>query len=228
MVSYKLYMIRHGVTQGNLEGKYIGSTDLPLCQSGRRALRKLRKEREYPTVQKVYTSPLQRCLDTAEILYPHALVQTVDSLREYDFGKFDGKAAAELAGDPDFQRWIDSGMTGSLPGAEDMQQFILRCEEGIDEVITDMMKNKVTEAALILHSGIMMNLLATHGYPKQEPLMWQAEPGEGFTAMITPQFWMMDRVFEVFDPIPYYLGSEDEPSEYGIYDIDEDTADGQE
>ena len=101
-----------------------------------------------------------------------------------------------------------------------MGQFIARCEEGLDKVISDMMKNHITEGALILHSGIMMNLLATHGYPKQEPVYWQAEPGEGFTAFITPQFWMRDKVFEVFDPIPYY-DNEAEPSEYGVYDLDE-------
>ena len=30
MKNYTIYLIRHGITEGNLEGKYIGLTDLPL------------------------------------------------------------------------------------------------------------------------------------------------------------------------------------------------------
>ena len=34
MKNYYLYLIRHGLTQGNLDGKYIGQTDLALCPDG--------------------------------------------------------------------------------------------------------------------------------------------------------------------------------------------------
>ena len=38
MKNYRLYLIRHGITSGNLEGKYIGTTDLPLCEEGEDAI----------------------------------------------------------------------------------------------------------------------------------------------------------------------------------------------
>ena len=42
MKYYKLHLIRHGLTQGNLDGRYIGSgTDLPLCAEGRAQLEEL-------------------------------------------------------------------------------------------------------------------------------------------------------------------------------------------
>lgn len=35
MKNYRLYLVRHGVTQGNLDGIYMGSgTDQPLCAQG--------------------------------------------------------------------------------------------------------------------------------------------------------------------------------------------------
>ena len=38
MKNYRLYLVRHGVTQGNLDGIYMGSgTDQPLCAQGRGA-----------------------------------------------------------------------------------------------------------------------------------------------------------------------------------------------
>ena len=57
-----VYLIRHGQTQGNLERRYIGSTDQPLCPAGREALGPL------PPVDRVYASPLRRCRETAALL----------------------------------------------------------------------------------------------------------------------------------------------------------------
>ena len=42
MKYYKLHLIRHGLTAGNLQGLYIGSgSDLPLCDEGRAQLKTL-------------------------------------------------------------------------------------------------------------------------------------------------------------------------------------------
>ena len=57
MRNFRIHLIRHGMTQGNLEGRYIGRTDLPLCQQGEEQLRQLAEQYEYPTVQKLYSSP---------------------------------------------------------------------------------------------------------------------------------------------------------------------------
>ena len=65
MKNYYLYLIRHGLTQGNLDGKYIGQTDLSLCPQGAQAIRALAAQDVYPEVEKVYSSPLARSLETA-------------------------------------------------------------------------------------------------------------------------------------------------------------------
>ena len=44
MKTFKLHLIRHGITAGNLQGLYIGSgTDLPLCDEGRAQLADLKE-----------------------------------------------------------------------------------------------------------------------------------------------------------------------------------------
>ena len=49
MKYYKLHLIRHGLTEGNLKGLYIGSgSDLPLCAEGRAQLKTLKKDFDYP------------------------------------------------------------------------------------------------------------------------------------------------------------------------------------
>lgn len=61
----KLWLIRHGKTEGNKLARYIGTTDEPLCQEGIEFLKKM----DYPKVQEIYVSPLRRCVQTAEILF---------------------------------------------------------------------------------------------------------------------------------------------------------------
>lgn len=220
MISYKIYFIRHGLTEGNSEGKYIGSTDIALSPDGERELKEFKENFEYPEVQKVYSSPMKRCLDTAQILYPDKMLSVVNNLREYDFGSFEGKTISELKDAPDFKRWIESGMKLVPKGAEDMAEFQKRCEEGFNEIVEDMMKNKITKVAVIVHGGVIMNLLASHGYPKREPFYWMTQNGHGYTALLNTQLWQRDKVFEVFDPIPY----KDELSEvpdYGVFNIEE-------
>ena len=80
------FLIRHGKTQGNLEHRYIGNrTDEPLCEQGIAEL----KTKHYPMVQRVFVSPMKRCLETAALLYPGVPVDVVDDFRECDFGDFE-------------------------------------------------------------------------------------------------------------------------------------------
>ena len=217
--TYRIHMIRHGLTQGNLDGKYIGVTDQPLCREGVEELEELRREYEYPRVQKVYVSPLTRCLQTADILFPDIPAEPVADLKEYDFGLFEDKTMPELAGEPAFQAWTAGGMADPPPGGEDRFEFDKRIKRGFAAVLGDMMKNKIFDAALVTHGGILMGLLAAYGYPRRKPLDWRIDNGKGYTALITPQLWMGGQVFEVFDPLPY--GSSPAPAmDYDVVEID--------
>ena len=76
MKTFKLHLIRHGITAGNLQGLYIGSgTDIPLCDEGRAQLADLKERFEYPQVDTVFSSPLMRAVETANILFPNATHQ---------------------------------------------------------------------------------------------------------------------------------------------------------
>ena len=108
-------LIRHGKTRGNLEGRYVGCrTDEPLSPEGIEEL----KQRSYPRAEWVYVSPMSRCIETAEILYPGVPMEIVPDFRECDFGDFEGKNYAELNGRADYQAWIDSGGQMAFPGGE--------------------------------------------------------------------------------------------------------------
>ena len=98
MKTFKLHLIRHGMTAGNLQGLYIGSgTDIPLCDEGRAQLKELKERFEYPQVDTVFSSPLVRAVETANILFPNAGHQfTVHDLREAGFGVFENRPVMDV------------------------------------------------------------------------------------------------------------------------------------
>ena len=61
----KVYLLRHGQTEYNVDKRYQGTRDIPLSEKGRAALR--RADIEPDTV---YVSPLCRAVDTARVLFP--------------------------------------------------------------------------------------------------------------------------------------------------------------
>lgn len=223
MKTFKIHLIRHGITQGNLDGKYIGATDLPLCEEGIVQLGRLADEFEYPRVQKVYTSPLRRAVETAELIYPDNFIQKVDSLREYNFGQFENRSMEELQGDPAFTAWMDSGMTGAPEGGESREQFEQRLILGFNQVILDMMREGISSAALVSHGGVLMYLLSKFGLPQRRALDWQIEAGKGYTVLTYAQLWARDQYVEVYDPLPYGVQQQGGPAEYSFFDVEQDS-----
>lgn len=107
----RVYLIRHGTTSGNLEKRYVGSTDEPLTADAVAWVKKNR--RRYPVPQQTVTSPMKRCVATSALLFPGIPTETKEGLRECSFGEFEYKNYQELTGNEAYQRWIDSG--GELP-----------------------------------------------------------------------------------------------------------------
>lgn len=46
MKSYTIHLIRHGISQGNLLGQYIGVTDSPLSKEGKEQLKQLAEQKQ--------------------------------------------------------------------------------------------------------------------------------------------------------------------------------------
>lgn len=168
-----VYLIRHGQTRGNLERRYIGSTDQPLCPQGRKAL----GGRRAPTVGAVYVSPLRRCRETAELLYPDMPQVVVEDLREWSFGAFEGHTYEELKDDPAYQAWLDTAGTSAPPGGESKAEVVRRVAAAFRSIAA---RHGAEDAiALVVHGGTIMALLETledsHAFYR-----WQAPNGGGF------------------------------------------------
>lgn len=166
-------LIRHGQTQGNLEHRYVGGrTDEPLCGAGRAALGR----RAYPPAARVFVSPMKRCLQTAAILYPDAVPEQVDGLRECDFGTFENKAYAELNGRADYQAWVDSGGEMPFPGGESRASFAARCVQAFEA----LRRAPQEDCALIVHGGTVMAIMEAFAVPRGSYFDFQVKNGEGY------------------------------------------------
>ncbi|MBE5787720.1 MAG: histidine phosphatase family protein [Clostridiales bacterium] len=168
----KWVLIRHGKTRGNLEGRYIGCrTDEPLCPEGREAL----LAKAYPPVQRVYASPMRRCLETAALLYPGVPVEIIPDFRECDFGDFENRNYAELNGRADYQAWIDSGGEMPFPGGESRADFAARCRKAFEGI-----RCQTGDCALIVHGGTVMAIMATYARPQGGYFDFQVKNGGGY------------------------------------------------
>lgn len=173
----EVYFIRHGKTAGNLRGAYIGATDEPLCRQGIQALEDYQKQGYYPPANRVAASDMLRCMETARLLYPEQEPRLVPGLRECGFGAFEGKNYQELKGNPDYQRWLDSGGVIPFPQGENPLSFRARCWDAFQSLC---MEQESGPLAVICHGGTIMSVLEQCGEPAGDFYRWQVPNGEGF------------------------------------------------
>ncbi len=204
MKGYRIYLIRHGKTAANEKGIYIGSTDYPLSENGKTELVNKLDEFEYPRVERIYSSPMKRCLQTANILFDGSETIAVNDLRELDFGEFEGKSVEELINRDDYKAWLKGGIENSPPGGESLVDMVARIYKALDKIILNMMNDDLTTSAIITHSGVITNMLSCFGLPKFKTDDISCEIGEGFEIMVTSQMWQQAQAFEIIGRIPYY------------------------
>lgn len=198
MRTLRIHLIRHGATDANYDGRYIGcNTDLPLAPEGLNELRLLKDDMEYPEIERLYSSPMLRCRQTGAVLYPDFEPVTVEELKEYDFGSFENKTAAELESNPSFIPWT-SGRLSAPPGGEDNSEFIKRICVGFNKIVLDMIESGLTESAVIMHGGAIMMLLGVSAVPRHKPVEWTADNGRGYSVRVTPSLYHKSGVIEVY------------------------------
>ncbi len=218
MKSYKIHFIRHGITEANQKGIYAGSTDFPVSSDGKLRLKELSENYDYPLPNIIYTSPLKRCIQTCEIIYPESNPIIVDDLSECCFGDWEGKSAKELEKNEDFIKWLESGQRIAPPNGESGEQFTIRVCSVFDKIVENMMRSGITDASIITHGGVIMTILSAFGLPKAGFYDWIVDNGCGYSVRIMPSLWMRDKVVEVYANVP--VGSSQQISGDFKYMID--------
>ena len=188
-----VYLIRHGKTEGNLKKAYIGVTDQPLCLEGRAELERLAGC--FPLPDEVWHSPLCRCAQTAEILYPGISANVCEDLRECDFGEYEGKTYDQLKNEAAYQKWLDSGGTIPFPGGEDPMAFRVRSKSAFAAIAQKAAERHPDGTlAVVCHGGTIMAVLEAFSMPHRDFYDWQASNGGGYRFWYDPtarQAWQI-------------------------------------
>lgn len=194
-IEIEFVWIRHGQTRANEAHRYLGRTDEPLSENGRGQLLFYKGQDAYPDVNYLFASPMKRCIETAQILYPQLCPVVIPEWEEIDFGRFEYKAYTELAHDTRYQEWVDSKGTLAFPEGEGREDFILRCKRGFHRMYGilcqaakdgiqpgDAYKGRI-RAGAVVHGGTIMALLSSYG---GKPYFdCQVQNGRGYSCKIT-------------------------------------------
>lgn len=178
----ELLLIRHSLTPGNLNKQYVGATDQPLAPEGEALARERRGA--MPPIDGLWVSPLTRCRQTAELLFPGMEQRTVPDLQECDFGDYECKTWEELKDEPLYRAWMGGDLTVTFPHGEGMEHFMARCRRGIQTVVREAKALGLERPAVVAHGGTWIVGMATYGRPERTLYDWQVKNCGGYRVAV--------------------------------------------
>ena len=196
----KLLLMRHGATEGNVQRRYVGRrTNEPLSDQGRAQCATVG---ELPQVERVYTSPLLRARQTAELCFPGAELVEVPGLEEFDFGAFEGRSARDMEEDEAYRAWVDGWCKGRCPGGEERAEFVERTATALAGLLTDAAAREERCVVVVAHGGTVM--AALHAFADGSALSddyfgWGVGCCEGYECTVS---WT-DGQLRLLDPQPF-------------------------
>lgn len=135
----KIYLIRHGQTDWNIQGRIQGSHDIPLNEAGQRQATQLAEGMDSRPVSRIFSSTLTRAMETAQKIGSRQNVEIypMPQLIEVEFGKWEGMTWEEImeAYPKEYRLWALNPDEVAPPGGETQEQVIRRCVGAINEAL---------------------------------------------------------------------------------------------
>ena len=140
-----IYIVRHGQTDWNVEGRYQGRKDIELNEVGINQAKQLKEKLSNIKFDIVFSSPLKRAYKTAQIITDHPIIVD-DRLIERSNGDLEGKLKSETINAVDFTDENDNRM-----GIETLSNFRSR----ISDFFNFLDKNyRGRNVLVVTHAGV--------------------------------------------------------------------------
>jgi broad specificity phosphatase PhoE len=135
----ELILVRHGETEWNVEQVFRGRIDVGLNETGVRQAELLAQYLGGVNIDAVYSSPLRRALNTAEVVarYHKLEVKIAPGLIDFDFGKWQGLPHQEVKRRYKklYAQWIENPHLIKMPDGEGLSDVRERALPVVNEVI---------------------------------------------------------------------------------------------
>lgn len=154
----RLILIRHGLTDYNLENRYCGFSDPPLNDKGVWQAKKLADRLKNLKIDNIYSSDLKRAYETAEIIFKNNSAEKLADFREMNFGIFEGLKYEEIIKNYPklYMDWIDNPMEIKIPHGEGLNDLNKRVKERLSFILS---QHRGKTLAVVTHSGPIRILL---------------------------------------------------------------------
>jgi len=157
----ELVLIRHGETDSNVRGTYLGWVDAPLNNNGIEQARIAKKKLTNEKFDVCFASPLIRAFKTAEIILggrDMAVLQDV-RLKERNFGIWDDLTYSEIAEKyPDeHKKWMMDIDNYEIQDGESFSHSYSRVVDFVDDILKEHKGEKIL---IVTHTGCIRNVFA--------------------------------------------------------------------
>lgn len=156
-----LWLVRHGQTDWNLEGRYQGQADTPLNPTGLEEAGRAAQQLTNRPFQKVYSSDLQRAKRTAEMIaqVKNMPVYVDQRLREINLGEWEGQVfdLIQKRYPDEVEQRKRAPLTFRAPGGESVEDIWGRVKQAVDEIAD---QNPGQEVVLVAHGLVLAVLRA--------------------------------------------------------------------
>lgn len=195
-------LIRHGITHSNMEGRFVGGIDEPITPQAAEQLRLLASCYPYPKADMIYRSPLTRCRQTMEEIYPNRCNTVLCGLREIEFGRYEGvlaqEAFEELGAPPIRERRTEF----SFPGGESFGDCLERGIKSIDRIIKDSVSEGYSAVSVVTHSMWISTFLQHCMVSENHHTNLYCGNGMGISVLADPEEWTENQIVHFDRYIP--------------------------
>ncbi len=135
----EIILVRHGETEWNIKEVFRGRIDIALNETGRKQAELLAEYLRDLEIDAVYSSPLRRALQTAQMIasYHKLNIVTSPGLLDFDYGKWQGLSHEEVKEGYDelYTQWINNPHQARMPAGESLNDVSKRAVGVVNEVI---------------------------------------------------------------------------------------------
>ncbi|HEY4389289.1 MAG TPA: histidine phosphatase family protein, partial [Ktedonobacteraceae bacterium] len=159
--SFRLWLVRHGATIWNAEGRFCGASDIPLSPQGEQQARWLSQQLQPTKIAAIYSSDLLRARQTAEQIAQQLPVQSTALWRELAFGRWEGLTYAEITALPENDlRFFSDALQFAPPGGESLMALNQRVQQAFTLLVAATHAHKSPcDVILVSHGGPLRVLL---------------------------------------------------------------------